>query len=845
MGWTFSSLPSAVTELERADQARCRAGSMSLRSRRPRLTPQARPKVKKAVPLVSRTACVSGSSSTDAPEAVGLLRGEDGAGHVAEELNVARVVGVIAGEEVDDAGEAGVNPAVAAGPVDGLAVALAEVAVGFVAEVEADVGQVEAIGGEPPFAVHEVEVAVVAGFLPELKPGDGGHEEGVAPGPEVGAAGRAPVEDGGRGIREDVVEALLRGGDHAFVAINLIQVVVGLDDGVVVGVVDAFVRLPLENLVGVAAEAFAFVFLGGNAIEGENADIEGGDFPAARMAAGGFGREVGPLPVGEAVAERDHGGAFERRGGGNERNVGGAGSTLGGRGAHAIGHGRPDEARDGGGCERGGDLIIAVALNDVLDEQMGLGEAAPEDGVDGGLPGAEGVGVEFADGPVIVFGDAEAGAAGEQGAAAVGVVAVDEVEGGLVPGGVDEEGGAGDRRVFRAGAGEGEGARGGGAGDDVPSGVVVVEDLEPGRGAGLRRPVAADVGAAVLVAVEGGRVDEVAVGGDAERVFGVGGGEGEGERGAVGFGPGDTAVGGAGVAKVVVGGDVGGVAPDPSEVEGAAAVDGEVPVGRGAAFAVDEVGLDGGPGPRGGVVAVEEEGAVAGAAVAVEEEEVAVGKEVELGIRDAGLALAGHGGGRGEVEREGRGGAGVAERDVVVTPGDVEEAVAVDGEGDGVVGVGGVGAVIGAAGLPGVVAELALGEDEVAVGVVEGGELGPRVGDDRRAGVGGDVDGGAGEGLLGDRDHARRGGLKGEGGEREEECGEAGETRGESHAREDGPRMEHDNRKMAYFGDGMGAEEVGDAKMRMSMDKVGNREGRGGTRRRGCGGWKRGLFSRW
>lgn len=66
---------------------------------------------------------------------------------------------------------------------------------------------------------------------------------------------------------------------------------------------------------------------------------------------------------------------------------------------------------------------------------------------------------------------------------------------------------------------------------------------------------------------------------------------------------------------------------------------------------------------------------------------------------------------------------GVIEVVVVMIPGDVDDAVAIDAEGDGVVGVGGVTGVLGGGESPGVGGGFAFGEDDAAVGVVKAGVL--------------------------------------------------------------------------------------------------------------------------
>src|SRR6185503_3854265 len=107
-------------------------------------------------------------------------------------------------------------------------------------------------------------------------------------------------------------------------------------------------------------------------------------------------------------------------------------------------------------------------------------------------------------------------------------------------------------------------------------------------------------GMALGVGGDGGLVHEVGVLGDMEGDFGGGGGDGEGHGFARGAGPGFSAVGAFDVADVVVGGDVGGASPGPGEMQGTVAADAEFGIGVLAAFAGDEIGLDGGPGLGGG-----------------------------------------------------------------------------------------------------------------------------------------------------------------------------------------------------------------------------------------------------
>ena len=108
-----------------------------------------------------------------APQAVGLLAGEDFGGHFLELLFEAGRAGWLDGRYCEHADQAAHHPAVAAAPEDFFAVGLAFVEVGAVAVIEMLVFVVEVIRGAPPMVDGEIQIARIAGGDIQAEPAGG------------------------------------------------------------------------------------------------------------------------------------------------------------------------------------------------------------------------------------------------------------------------------------------------------------------------------------------------------------------------------------------------------------------------------------------------------------------------------------------------------------------------------------------------------------------------------------------------------------------------------------------------------------------------------------------------
>jgi hypothetical protein len=116
--------------------------------------------------------------------------------------------------------------------------------------------------------------------------------------------------------------------------------------------------------------------------QGEGADVERGVLPAGGIVF----RRLRELPVGGALHRGQHGGGLDRA-----LQVGGGGiwRVLGGRGAELGEVGAPDQRGDGRRGGGGGLAVVAVALLDVLHEEVELAETRPLLRVGGRFPGAD------------------------------------------------------------------------------------------------------------------------------------------------------------------------------------------------------------------------------------------------------------------------------------------------------------------------------------------------------------------------------------------------------------------------------------------------------------------------
>src|ERR1019366_8524971 len=126
------------------------------------------------------------------------------------------------------------SPAVTTAPEDFLAVGFAPVEVGAVAKIEMFVPVVKIVGSTPPILYRKIEITLVAGGGEELHPHRWGHEQRIAPGPQLGNLVVRLMELQALDFRrrgENGLEPRPQRRNHFWVAVKKIETRVRLADG--------------------------------------------------------------------------------------------------------------------------------------------------------------------------------------------------------------------------------------------------------------------------------------------------------------------------------------------------------------------------------------------------------------------------------------------------------------------------------------------------------------------------------------------------------------------------------------------------------------------------------------
>ena len=183
-----------------------------------------------------------------APEAVGLLAGENFGGHVLEQLFKARTVGMVRGQILQHPHQTTHHPAIAAAPKYFLAVGFGLLEIGAVAEIQMFFFVVKIIRGAPPIGHGKGEIFFVPGGGVQTHPGRRPHEQRVAPGPVFTDFGFFVFDvfqrRGSGRMGQDVVKPLAHGRDHLRRPIKEIQFRPGLADAMIIRIVMPTAQLP-------------------------------------------------------------------------------------------------------------------------------------------------------------------------------------------------------------------------------------------------------------------------------------------------------------------------------------------------------------------------------------------------------------------------------------------------------------------------------------------------------------------------------------------------------------------------------------------------------------------------
>jgi len=228
-----------------------------------------------------------------APESVGLLAFEYCCGHFFELLFEAFAGRVVRGQELQCSNEAAHHPPVSTTPEDLAAICLASVEVFAVAVIEPFLRIVKVVRGAPPVGDRKIAITFVScgGVKPD--PRGWGHEERVAPGPQIADAFLCEVQRRKPNwVGQDVVKLCAHRGDHPWIAVLEIEFHVGLADDVVIRMILASPQFPLVIFTHLD-HGIAILGIAGDPRQRHHACIAGplGPVPGA-MAAG-----VGQLPV--------------------------------------------------------------------------------------------------------------------------------------------------------------------------------------------------------------------------------------------------------------------------------------------------------------------------------------------------------------------------------------------------------------------------------------------------------------------------------------------------------------------------------------------------------------------
>ncbi len=181
------------------------------------------------------------------PQTIGLLGRQNRLGHFLEQLLETRATRMVCRQQLQHADEPGHDPSVAAAPENFLAVGLAPVEVGAVAEVEMFARIVKIVRRTPPILHCKIEIALVARGGEDLHPHGRGHEQRIAPGPQLGNLVVRLMEIQALNFRrrgEDSVEPRPQGRNHFRIAVKEIETCVCLADRQIVGMIHAWSGLP-------------------------------------------------------------------------------------------------------------------------------------------------------------------------------------------------------------------------------------------------------------------------------------------------------------------------------------------------------------------------------------------------------------------------------------------------------------------------------------------------------------------------------------------------------------------------------------------------------------------------
>src|ERR1700733_15589382 len=121
------------------------------------------------------------------PQTIGLLGFKNRLSHFLEQLLETRATRMVCWQQLQHADKPGHDPAIAPAPENLLAVGLAPVEVGTVAEIEMFARIVKIVCRAPPILHCKIEIALVASKGEDLHPHRRGHEQRIAPGPQLGS----------------------------------------------------------------------------------------------------------------------------------------------------------------------------------------------------------------------------------------------------------------------------------------------------------------------------------------------------------------------------------------------------------------------------------------------------------------------------------------------------------------------------------------------------------------------------------------------------------------------------------------------------------------------------------
>ena len=178
-----------------------------------------------------------------------MLQPGEAFGHLLEEVFEVGAAGGVGGQFAQDVGEAGEDPAVAAGPEDLGAVGFFFGEVGVVAEEEVFIFVEEVVGGLFILAQQSLFPLGIFGIGKELGEDGRRHEERVAPGPALELLNHVVLHVAARrGADEEVIHHREGVGHLLRALVEAVQVDPGLGDALVVGE-EAFVGTELPLLL--------------------------------------------------------------------------------------------------------------------------------------------------------------------------------------------------------------------------------------------------------------------------------------------------------------------------------------------------------------------------------------------------------------------------------------------------------------------------------------------------------------------------------------------------------------------------------------------------------------------